>query len=375
MNPEEIKKNYHSYIDQMKDIFDPVIIKMRSQNNEKWKGIAWKGPIKQLTGYAKQLKILATVKWATLPIIGPAILVFAGWYSKMPKWSLILIAAVLMFVVYYFYVKRYIGKMATLGTAEFHVEALRATRPEEYKLWQSFIQKDDFSFNGLYSVMNSLLGHRSDNGISSVIQYSMGREEMLEDTIQELRERIEEYERTIDSIVSDADQSDNAINYLVNVITGINTNLYRLTNDVLEFGDLRLVSPFTIYSLQNNVLRKIKDIGTSGGSPQEIDITIAQDPEYAAVTAAKSGTEEAFVNNPYPGRFVVAFCMKMLEGEKWVWCFHFDDSDERALSLVLSNGIIESRQIRRLIHAFCLILHRRMILNKEAAHDAAEYAN
>jgi hypothetical protein len=125
MNPEETKKNYHSYIDQIKDIFDPVITKMRTQNNEKWKGIAWKGPIKQLSGYAKQLKIFATVKWAALPIIGPVLTVVAGWHSNLPLWSLILIGAVLLFVVYYIYVKRYIGKMATLGTAEFHVEALK----------------------------------------------------------------------------------------------------------------------------------------------------------------------------------------------------------------------------------------------------------
>jgi uncharacterized protein YlzI (FlbEa/FlbD family) len=375
MNQEEIPKNYHSYLTQIKDLFDPVIEKMRSQKNEKWKGQAWWGPIKQMIGFARHLRLLALAKGLLLPLAAPGIVVLTGWYNKMPLWSIILVSIILLFGIYYIFVQRYIGKMSTLGCAEFHVEALKATRPEEYKIWSNFIQKDDFTFNGLYASYNSLLVPRSDNSINSVIQYSKGREGILEETIQDLRERIEEYERSIDSIISDVDKSDNAINYLINLITGITTNLYRLTNGLLEFGDLRLVTPFTIYSLKDHVLRKIKDVGTSGGSPEEIDTNDTQDPEYVAVTAAKSKTGEAFVNNPYPGRYVVAFSMKMLEGENWVWCFHFDDSDERALSLVLSNDIIESRQIRRLIHGFCLILQKQMIAKKEAAQDVAENAN
>jgi hypothetical protein len=370
MNSEDITKNYHSYISEIKDNFDPIIKKMRDQNNQKWKWKAWAGPVNQFIGYTKHVKIISAIKWASLPIIGPGIVALAGWYNKMPIWSLILIGIGLLFAIYYIYVRNYIGKMATLGCTEFHVEALKAKRPEEYKLWQSFIQKDDFSFNGLYAAFNSLLVPRSDNSISSVIQYSKGREEVLENTIRELRDQIEEYDRTIDGIMTELDKSDSAINHLVNLINLINTKLYRLTNDSLDFKDMDLVTPFTIYSFKENMLKKIQDIGTSASSLNEIDTTAPQYGEYAVVTAALSGTEEAFMNYPYPGRCVVAFSMKMLEGEKWVWCFHFDDSDERALSLVLSNDIIESRQIRRLIHAFCLILHNRMISKKEAATDA-----
>lgn len=377
MDSRDIPKNYHSYIEQIKDVIDPVILQMRSQNREKWKGKAWLGPIKQVIGYAKHAKIVATIKWATLPIIGPGIAVFAGWYKQFPLWSLILGCVVLLFAIYYSYVRSYIGKMATLGTAEFHVEALRAKRPEEYKIWQSFIQKDDFSFNSLYDTFTSLLVPQKDNSINNVLQYTMGREEQLENTIQDLQSRNVEYDQTIDSLMAEVEKSDNAISYLVNLITAVTTNLYRLTNNALVFDDMRLVTPFTIYSYseKEHILRKIQDVGTSAGSLVEIDTARPLQFEYAVISAALSDKEEAFVDTPYPGRYVIAFSMKMLQDEKWVWCFHFDDSDERALSLVLSNDIIETRQIRRLIHAFCLILHKRMISKEEAAIDASRKLN
>ncbi|MNW70325.1 hypothetical protein D3C74_495920 [compost metagenome] len=67
--------------------------------------------------------------------------------------------------------------------------------------------------------------------------------------------------------------------------------------------------------------------------------------------------------------------MTMLEGETWVWCFHFDDDDERSLSLLLGNDIIESRQIRRVMHVFCLTLQKRQRLISEKEVDQDVEAN
>ncbi|MCU6793321.1 hypothetical protein OB236_14500 [Paenibacillus sp. WQ 127069] len=364
MKPEEIQKNYHSYLTDIKDLFDPVIEKMRSQKNEEWRGQAWLAPINQIIGLAKHFKLLTFAKGFLFPLMAPAIVVLTGWYNSLPLSYIIGISIVILFATYYILVQRHIAKMATLGHPEFHVEALKATRPEEYKLWSHFIQKDDFSFNGLASSVNSLLGPRTDNSIHT-----------LEAMIIDEKRQNKEHQIFIASLTSEVDKSDASINYLVSIITEINANLYRLTNDVLDFSDLRFVTPFTIYALNNNMLRKIKDVGTSGGSPKQIDLSIPRDPEYAVVTAVKSATNAAFADTPYPGRLVVAFSMRMLKGEKWVWCFHFDDSDERALSLVLSNDTIESRQIRRLVHVFCLILQKHMIATKEATQDAEEQAN
>lgn len=372
MSSDEIKKNYHSYVNQLKDTFDPVIATMRRQKGTSWKSLAWKGPLKELMGYTKHFKVVSAIKWTSLPLIGQAIVLGTAWYTRIPLWSVIAASVSLLFLIYYFfYVLRYVNKMATLGTSEFHIEALKAKRPAEHYIWQTFLQIDDFTFNDLYTVLNSYLIPDRDNSVSSVLQYSMGREQTLEETIQEQRERIEEYERIVDELVSDLELSDNSITHLVNLITEINTNLYRLCNGVLDYNDLRFVTPFTIYEVEGDILRKLQDVGTSGGSVSEIDMSVSQDHEYAAVTAARGryGSTEAYVSNPYPGRYVVAYAMKMFDRKRWIWCFHFDDNDERALSLILSNDIIESRQIRRLTHAFCLILQKR-ILDKEATQDA-----
>lgn len=378
MDPNDIKKNYHSYINQFKDTFDQNILTMRRQKGEKWKGLAWKGPFKELMGYTKHYKILSAIKWTSLPIIGQAIVLMGAWYTKVPLWSIIVVSVVLLFSIYYFvYVRRYINKMATLGTPEFHVEALKAKRPAEYKVWNPILQIHDFTFNDLYEVLNSYLIPQKDTSVTSVLQYSIGREQALEETIQEQRERIEEYERIVEGLVSDLDISDSSITYLVNLITEVNTNLYRLSNGVLDYHDLRFVTPFTIYEVNGDILRKLKDVGTSGGSFDEIDMSIPNEYEYVAVSAARSNlrTNEAFVSYPYPGRCVVAFSMKMFNHKRWIWCFHFDDTDERALSLILSNDIIESRQVRRLIHAFCLILQKSILSSEEEATQNAEGAS
>jgi hypothetical protein len=203
----------------------------------------------------------------------------------------------------------------------FMSKTLKATRPEEYKLWLSLIQKDDFSFDGLYTFFNALLVPQGHGAITSVLQYSKGRVESLEETIKKLRERIVEYELTVEGLSSDIDKSDTAISYLVNLLADVNSNLYRLTNNLLDFNDLRFVTPFTVYILKGNILEKYMDVGTSGASPDKIDITVPRNPEYAVVVAVNNVGNEAFVNNPYSGRNVVAFSMKMMEESRF---FLFD---------------------------------------------------
>ncbi|KZV13681.1 nucleoprotein TPR-like [Dorcoceras hygrometricum] len=366
-------QEYYGFLYQIKDDLDPLLKKMRSQRDEKWVGKAWIGPVKQIAGYVKHFKVLSTIKWASLPLIGQAIIVLGGVFKVVPVWLIFVISPIFLFLIYFFYVGRYINKMATVGRPEFHLGALKSKRPAEYKIWNSLLQKESFTFGNLYEVMHAYINPPKDSSVESVLHYSMGHESALMDTIEELKNRLEDYEDYIEDMNADLENAEQSIEYLVQLQKDINTNLYRMVNDIMDFDDLRIITPFTVYEVDGNYLRKIKDVGTSGGSLKEIDMTLSQGKEYAAVTAAKSGTFiQAFESNPYPGRTVVSFAMNMLQGQKWIWCFHFDESNKRALSLTKSNDIIEVRQIRRLIHAFCLLIQKRMILEKEAAEDVRQ---
>ncbi|RNB79945.1 hypothetical protein EDM59_26480 [Brevibacillus nitrificans] len=50
MSHEEIKTNYHSFIGEIKSVFDPINLKMGSQDVSTWRGQAFIGPLKEFGG-------------------------------------------------------------------------------------------------------------------------------------------------------------------------------------------------------------------------------------------------------------------------------------------------------------------------------------
>jgi hypothetical protein len=367
---KEIKANYHSYLNEIKVVLDPVINKMRTQLGQPWRRKAWMGPLKVVGGYLKHLKFLKTVQWSSLPFIGPTIAaILAQKYGAWPIWLTVTGAVLVALAFYYLYVRSYEGKMATIGQPEFHVEAFRAKRPTEFDLWAQFVHKNDFTFEGLYDIVNTVFSQNNHDpsSVAYVVAYSQSQHEFMQKSIADLQGTINEHEEAISQMEDELVRSENALSYLVGIIKKVNENLYRYVNDRLDFTDMDFVTGFSLYRKVGNTLEIILDKGTSGKHrPLDLDVHT----NYAAVVAVKDENELAHSNIPYPGRHLVAFRMTMLEGETWVWCFHFDDDDKRALSLILGDDIIETRQIRRVIHAFCLTLQKRMISQKEVDLNA-----
>lgn len=368
---KQIKANYHSYLNEIRMVLDPFISTMRTQNGQPWREKAWKGPIKTFMGYVKSAKGLKAVEWASLPIIGPVVAGYtAGKYADWSIWLSVAGAVLLAAGIYYLYVRSYIGKMATIGQPEFHVEAFKAMRPKEYeKTWAQFVNKTDFTFDGLYDIVNTVFSQNNHDpsSVAYVVAYSQSQHEFMQNSIADLKKTIDEQELAIEDLENELVKSENAVSHLVGIIKKVNENLYRYVNERLDFNDMDFVSGFSLYRKEGNSLHLVLDRGTSG---KHRTLDLDADAHYAAVVAVKDDQEQAHINNPYPGRHLVAFRMTMLQGETWVWCFHFDDDDERALSLIKGNGIIEARQIRRLIHAFCLTLQKRMLSQKEVGQDA-----
>lgn len=364
---KEIKANYHSYLSEIKTVLDPVINKMRTQAGQSWKGKAWIGPIKQWGSYLKHLKVLKAIQWSTLPIIGPTIAAFlAGKYGQVPIWICAVGGLLAALGAYYILVSRCENKMATIGDPNFHVEAFKIKRPTEYQVWAQFVHKTDFTFEGLYDLVNSVFS-QGNSDIAYFVSYSQSQHDFMQKSIEELQTTIEEQKEAISGLEMDLVQSENAVSYLVEIIKKTNQNLYRFVNHRLDFTDLDFISGFSLYRKVGSRLEVILDKGTTGKIKS---LNLDEDTSYAAVIAAKDDLEQAHHSIPYPGRHLVAFRMQMLQDELWVWCFHFDHDDDRALSLILGNGIIETRQIRRLIHAFCLSIQQRLISLREVDTNA-----
>ncbi|WP_256253226.1 hypothetical protein [Paenibacillus sp. UNC496MF] len=360
-----------SYLNEIKGDLDPIINTMRKQNGEKWRGTAWRGPFTTIRGYFKHAKLLKGISWSTLPVIGPIVVgVGAGYYAQWPLWVGLTGAVLLISGIYFAFVQSYISKMATIGRREFHVEAFKAKRPQEFEqAWAPFVKKPDFTFDGLYNLVSVVFSQNDQDpsSVAYVVAYSQSQHDAMQSSITELKTTISEQEKAIATLEDELEESENAVYTLTKVLRSVTENQYRYVNDSLVFTDLDFVSGFSLYRKEGNTLKMIMNKGTSG---KKRDLDLDEDINYVAVAAAKDEAGQAYSNNPYPGRHVVAFRMDMLEDETWVWCFHFDDDDDRALSLIKNNDIIDSSQIRRVIHAFCLTIQKRMIAQKEVDLNA-----
>jgi len=305
---------------------------------------------------------LGKIGWGSIPIIGPALLVAGGMFAQLPIWLIVALNVVVVFLTYWIMVTVYTGKMATIGHSNFHIGAFKVKRPLEYKIWAPFLHKQNANFEGLLNFITPIFNPNEGVDVRSVLEYTKGHV----DTVQSEKE---EYRSARDFLQAEVDKHEQVVGYLVDVIKSINKSLYRLANDCMNFYELDFVCAYTIYKVEGDIIRKIHDKGTTGVSPETITLTEANANKYASVYVAMlSDEEDGFsYNNPFPGRTVASYRMKVF-GEIWIWNFHFDDSNDKALKLTLSNDIIEIREVYRLVHAFCLVLRKREIENGEGIH-------
>ncbi|SHN24324.1 hypothetical protein [Gracilibacillus kekensis] len=83
----------------------------------------------------------------------------------------------------------------------------------------------------------------------------------------------------------------------------------------------------------------------------------------------KENLDRPVVNNPYQNHKVISYKMKMgLAGEEtWVYNFHFDANNKKAMHLLEKADIIDSREVYRLIHALFLLSQGEFNFSKKEA--------
>ncbi|MFD1130714.1 hypothetical protein [Paenibacillus sp. PDC88] len=363
MSHEDTKFNYHSFIGDLKSTFDPILRESRTQDPQDWIKVAFLGPVKSFRSILKTASTLGKIGWSTLPVIGPILVIVGGVISSAPIWLITVLILVVVLGVYGLLVFLHTGKMATMGNPHFHVGAFKAKRPSEYKLWKPFLEKNGPTFEGLYHFITPILNPNNGADLNKVIDYARWH-------VESMQSEKDQYRDTRDYLQKEVIRYEKAVGYLVDLVKDINKSLYRYVNDCMNYYELDFVSAYTIYRVEDGQIRKLHDKGTTGASPDVIPLTEDNARKYAAVYVAMLPEEEDGLsyNNPFPGRTVTAYRMKVY-GETWIWSFHFDDSNGKALSLTLSNDTIEIRDIYRLVHAFCLLLQKQENVDKEGIPD------
>lgn len=139
--------------------------------------------------------------------------------------------------------------MATIGEPEFHVEAFRAKRPKEYeKTWAQLVNKTDFTFEGLYDIVNTVFSRNNHDpsSVAYIAAYSQSQHEFMQSTISDLKNMIHEKEGAIEWLADELVKSENAVSYLIGIIKKVNENLYRYVNDRLSFT-VKMGTPLNSY--------------------------------------------------------------------------------------------------------------------------------
>jgi hypothetical protein len=330
---------------------------MRRQDQERWRSIAWSSPIKKLPSIIKPASALGKISFTTLPIIGPGATIALGIAKSWPIWVIVLIPLGILFLLYCLMVQQFTNKMLSIASEEFHIGALRAKRPQEYELWAPLI-KYNATYSSLYDYINAILNTKDGQTYKEALEFVTGQAEVLQNSN-------DTKSNEINYLLDDIEKHEKAISYLVGLIKDTNKSLFRLVNDNMNYYELDFVCGYTIYEIQNDMLIKIFDKGTSGSSPKQIMLTEENALVFSAVDVAMKPDDGPKYNNPYPGRSMVSIHMKMLEGKSWIWNFHFDDTNDKALFLAIGDDIIEIREVYRLIHAFCLILQKTSLSREE----------
>lgn len=386
------QKHYHSRLLDLSLVFDGVIQVLKSSYvDEKYNNwLVWLllSPFRDISKLQTLTQGIfgffsSSIVLALIPFLSGALGPVLFYTSKIDATLSVIIGYV---IGYLFSLIFYFPMILQFKSGHFHTGAYKTFRRQEYELFKGafFDHPDDFYFKGLYDYFGvQLSNNREVDRIYSLVDdrlnsYLQSEKQDLLKQISSLQGEINEKDRASKKVLDEFDDFANqlveerdeilkGIEYVIDLIKDINTVLFRMKNGLFTKRDLNFVSGFTLYEKSGDVLKCIEDVGTTGATPTTIPLKSKKYKDWACVKVVNENLSQPVFNQPYENHVIVSFQMRMDQNATWVYNFHFDSDDKRAWSLLINDDIIESREVYRLIHAFCLILQDAQMKLKEAA--------
>jgi hypothetical protein len=369
-----------SRLEEISTEFDKVISILRgSQADKKRKVRNWivtwlllpfstLTDIKALFKGVKNLNLSPALPLLTGTILSP----MATFISEKPWYLLMAYGLLAGYIFSFIFIAP--RTMCQFDSGYFRIGAYAFFRKQEYDMFKKTLLHDDNTlyFTPIYHQMSLLMNKehaskehieiihkRIDTFLNQEKAHYLAQIKSLQDKFeqkeQEHKQAIKEYDDELEKVVQKSKEVHIGIQYIVEFLKATNTALYRIKNNCFSIADItNMVScGITIYEMDNGgtILRKKYDEGTSGSSPSEISL---EDSKYATARAVTS-EDDVEIDEPSPGRFVVSRKMKMGYNKIWVINFHFDESQEKPLFLTVSNDILNTQEVMRMIHALCLL--------------------
>lgn len=311
-----------------------------------------------------------------IPVVaGTALAPLVGFFVNIPWYILAFSGLVLGYLISFGVIAP--KMMCTFQSGYFRIAAYALFRKQEYDLFRKgLLHEDSLYFTPIYQQVALMMNKEdlSDKHLDLIhqrIDTFLNQEKMgLQAQVHALRERIkelegihkqaiEDYHKKAESLVDDSFELHTGLGYIVDFIKATNTALYRKKNKLFNISDIvqMLSCGITIYKKQNDWLIKAYDEGTSGASLEKYPLD-QKHPEYkdhAVVRAALKEDNFEEIDRPYGDRFIVARRMKMDYDETWIINFHLEETAEKSLFLTVSNDILNTEEVFRMVHAICLL--------------------
>lgn len=314
-----------------------------------------------------------TVNFApAIPITAGTVLVpIITFLTGIVWWKLLIALLIVGYLISFIFIAP--RTMCTFNSGYFRIAAYASFRKQEYDLFHRTLlhDKETFYFTPIYEYVKllatkdtsakehvELIHNRIDTFLQQEKSEYLSEIKSLKDNFREkekeLKQAIKDYDNELQLLFDDSNNLHLGIKHIVEFLKATNTALYRKKNKCFNIADIThmLSCGITIYELddQTKVLKKKYDEGTSGASPQEIPLS----SRFATARVINLKTVEE-IDEPSTGRFVVSRRFDMGYDKIWVVNFHMDESQEKPLFLTVSNHILDTNEVMRMIHSMLLL--------------------
>ncbi|KIV58909.1 hypothetical protein AM501_24105 [Aneurinibacillus migulanus] len=260
-------------------------------------------------------------------------------------------------------------RMITVSDPKFHIEAYKTFRKEEWELFFAYLDASPFTFNHLYDQVEKI-DYRLDEQARIIEERFENQKTQYETIIRELKEKLKrykekysllsaEYQAALEDSEAELDIFTREIKHVVDLISAASTTLERLCNGQFSTIDLAVISDYSLYERRGNELVLIDNKGLTNAK-KRILIDDHRYRHWSMVRAVKLKEDKPFEGWSKRGRKIISRRFIMPDNKVWIYNFHINPSDERALSLT-SNDIMMTREVYRLVYAICIHLHRQGI--------------
>ncbi|MFS1519577.1 hypothetical protein V1503_24425 [Bacillus sp. SCS-151] len=277
----------------------------------------------------------------------------------------------------------YFSKMLNVYHPDFHLPAYMQFRKNEYELLNHSVIDPNFSYAGLSQYVNGVVTKQDD--VHRAVQllkeeHTQRVQEMKseKDLIQQKHEEaIEKYKEAVALLEDELIFTEDIVTYLLDFLSEINLLLKDMSKGIYRFSDLRLLTGFTLYTMEGDTLIQIA--AEKPYIDSEVSLNIHENElDDCMIPAVIVATEKESVPQFFQtkeGYFIISYYMK-LKSSEWIINFQIDkERNPRAWYLLATDDIIDSKYIMNIFHSLCLLMEGKVTKEEDEKNEFRKSQN